>query len=162
MRRCMSPLLGPKRTSAGALQMSAFDPKRTWMTPSRAVVFASTMANLERREWNEAARFYQVDWKHNGRMAASGAGAARRACPQRRNPDGPRRKRPGDLAFSGVMSNSLWISSTSPTQVILILLRRAPVRGSKLALGFYRRSVLFLDLEAFGLALSATVLSLGP
>src|SRR5262249_9983740 len=75
--RCMSPLSAVKRTSLFAAHMSAFDPKRTCATPSKAQEFAGTIVVLG--VGDEAARFHQSHCGFSGRMAAYGACAAGRA-----------------------------------------------------------------------------------
>src|SRR5215510_8061996 len=68
-------LSGVKRTSAFALHMSAFDPKRTCPTPLLVVNFGLYDRCLSLGAGNEAARFYQ-DCRFWGRVAVDGSRAA--------------------------------------------------------------------------------------
>src|SRR5262245_62177399 len=69
-------LLGVKRTWAGAVQMSAVDPKRTFVALFSVVGRLDNMACSEPRGNDEAARVHHA-YRRRGRfMAARGACAA--------------------------------------------------------------------------------------
>ena len=71
------PLLGVKRTWAGAVQMSAFDPKRTLRQfgPFLDACLDRYDDRPEPRGGNETARVHHISWQCGGRVAAYGARA---------------------------------------------------------------------------------------
>ena len=64
------PLLGVKRTSPSAPHTSAFDPKRTRLTSSRATVGVVTMSRLALGGDNEATRLRNATGRNSGRLAS--------------------------------------------------------------------------------------------
>src|SRR5262245_45622409 len=71
---CTCLLLGVKRTSPGALQMSAFDPKRT-SSPSSFLVYVDIMPSIALGVESETARVHHA-CRRGGGMASVRACAA--------------------------------------------------------------------------------------
>src|SRR5262245_8401073 len=92
---CTCPLSGVKRTWRFALQMFAFDPKRTSCGPLTSFIRPVTMGVLSLRPVDETPRFHHTSWRCRSCVAACGERATARADSTHRRTDGVREGQSG-------------------------------------------------------------------